>query len=473
MLPTENGSGSIGNGRMADRLNVLVVVIDGARADHLSCYGYGRETTPFLDTVAREGVRFPHMISTAASTLPSLGSLFTGLFPSSHGATDEHPSLPACHATMAEVFRAAGYRTAVFCANPWVRPGTGFLRGFDHHYTPLPRDSRFSRLTSRVWKAADRLLRRADGGGWRLNRRLADWVSQSGAPFFAFVHYSELRPESARRRARDRLFMPPGINRRRIRAVRADGDAYLAGAVDLSVEDIAVLTALYDGALRYVDDRVREVGATLKKRNLWERTVFILTADHGEGLGEHHMIGHKLALSDTLLRVPLLIRCPALVPEGYVVDEFAQTCDVFPTAAHLVGLDDHMPAVQGRPLIRDRRATPGASFAIAERFRPTLTGLTARFPEFDPLPHEVRKKAIRTKREKFIWHSDEDNEYYNLVADPGEQHNLAYELPARSEHLRRQLFDWLASIERFAGDNAQPAVAPLAHADLRAAGSRD
>src|SRR5438045_4211719 len=120
---------------MPDQLNVVLVVLDGARADHLSCAGYHRETTPFLDRVAREGVRFANMIATAAWTLPAHASLFTGLHAATHGATDERRFLSARHPLLPEYVKAAGYRTAAWCVNPWVSPETGFGRGFDAFFT--------------------------------------------------------------------------------------------------------------------------------------------------------------------------------------------------------------------------------------------------------------------------------------------------------------------------------------------------
>ena len=120
---------------MEDRLNVLLIVLDGARPDHFSCAGYERDTTPFLDRVASEGVRFEHAISTSPSSVAAHASLLTGLFASTHGATEESPVLGPQHRLLPEVLREAGYRTAAFCTNPWISPETGFRRGFDSFHT--------------------------------------------------------------------------------------------------------------------------------------------------------------------------------------------------------------------------------------------------------------------------------------------------------------------------------------------------
>ena len=216
-------------------------------------------------------------------------------------------------------------------------------------------------------------------------------------------------------------------------------------------EDFGILRALYDGALRYVDTRLRELAEFLRARGEWERTLCVVTADHGEHLGDHGMLGHTLGLADSLLHVPLLLRCAPWVPQGFVVDELAETTDIMPTILRLLGIPEEGGRLHGRALLEGGRATAGPGFTIAERFRPNVSALSAvhqRFPQLDTRPFDIRQKAIRTKREKFVWRSDEVNEFYDLAKDPAEAHNVIAEESDRAEALRRRLFDWLASVER-------------------------
>ena len=431
----------------SERLNLVLVVLDGARADHLSCAGYRRETTPFLDQVARDGVRFTHMIATAPWTLPAHASLFTGLYSVTHGATDENRFLSGRYPLLAEYLKTAGYRTAAFCTNPWVDPSTGFGRGFDAFFT-----QRQQRLAARALqfgrRAGDRLLRRDDSGARRSNHALRHWIAASDQPFFAFVHYNETRLPFHLRAPYDRLFMPRGIAPTRVRGVNQDDTKLMAGDAEMTEEDFAILTALYDGALRYADTRLREIAEFLQARDEWNRTLFIVTADHGEHLGDRGMLGHQFALSDAVLRVPLLLRCPPRLPQGFVVEELAQTTDILPSVLRLLDVSDDAGHLQGRALLDAGRVTPGPSFTISERFRPPQAALQRAAVRFDVRPFDVRQKAIRSKREKFIWRSDEANELYDLVLDPGETHNVAASQPERADGLRRQLFDWLAEIEK-------------------------
>ncbi len=450
-----------------ERVNVLLVVLDCARADHLSCYGYGRPTTPFLDQVAHEGVRFQHAITTAPWTLPSHASLFTGLFPSTHGATDEHRFLSSQHTLLPEYLKGAGYRTGVFCANPWVSPETGFGRGVDHFETQRHR-SRLLRRAQFYWRQlGDRLLRRVDSGARRSNRALLRWLAASDEPFFAFVHYNEPHLRFDPPPPYDVMFLPPGISRERVRQVNQDSNKLIAGYAGMTDEDFAILAALYDGELRYADARLQEIADALRRSDRWDRTLVIVTADHGENLGEHHMMGHQWVLFDTLLRIPLILRCPSQVPQGFVVEELAQPTDIVPTILKLTGLSNGGGPTQGRPLISDGRATPGPAFTISERFRPNMAAFRQRYPRFDTRPYDVRQIAIRTKREKFVWHSDEANEFYDLLADAGEARNLIEHEAARADALRSQLFDWLAALDRPEFQDSGPALNALMREQLR------
>jgi arylsulfatase A-like enzyme len=457
---------------MTDRLNVVLATAGGARADHISCYGYGRETMPFLDEVAREGVRFSRMIVVGPSSLQAHASLFTGLYAASHGATEESPFLSAHHKTLAEHLRAAGYRTAAFCTDPWVSPETGLGRGFDAFFTQRYHNRVAAYAISWGRRASSRLLRRGDAGARRTNHALRRWLLADDRPFFAFVHYNETQLPFHPPRPYDYMYLPRAVTGARVRALNQDIGKYFAGQLDMSEEDFVILRALYDGGLRYTDVRLREVADVLRAAGQWDRTLFIITGSHGQSLGEHGMIGDKRGLYDTLLRVPLVLRCPLHVPQGYVIAELAQTTDILPTILRILGLPVEDGTVHGRPLIEQGRATPGVGFAIAERFRPNLTRLQERFPELDIRPFDLRQKAIRTRREKFIWQSDEANQLYDVVEDPGEECNLIEDQPQRAEALRRQLFDWLASVEQFDETPAAEAET-LMRQPLRALGDVD
>jgi arylsulfatase A-like enzyme len=431
---------------MSQRINILLAVVSGARADHSTAYGYERDTTPFLAQLAREGVRAQQMISTSTWTLPSHASLFTGLFPSLHGATEENHVLSSRPRLLAEILHEAGYRTAAFCPNPWVSPETGFGRGFDRFHTQRVGGRFTGSATDYARRASDRVLGRIDAGARRTNVALLAWLETVREPFFAFVHYREphlpLRPPAPY----DRMFLPATADPARLRSLNQDSAAFLSGAITMDAADLAVLTAAYDGALRYVDMRLQEVAAVLAHDGRWDRTLVIVLGDHGEHLGEHGMIGHQFGLYDSVLRAPLILRCPDKIPRGFVVDEIVQPIDVLPTVLELAAVTPpDLPL--GRAILRHGQATPGPSFAIAEGFRCSWGPYRRRYPAFEWDRLRVRTKAVRTRREKFIWRSDEANELYDLARDPHETHNLIANDTARGDASRRMLFDWLAATE--------------------------
>lgn len=457
---------------MADRLNVLIVVLGGARADHVSCYGYARETTPFLDQVAHEGVRFTQMITTEPHTLGAHAALFTGLHSVSHGATEESPFLAPRHTLLPQYFHAAGYRTAAFCTNALVSPDTGFGPGLDAFFTQRHHNRLATRALLYGRKASDRLLRRRDAGARRTGQAVRRWLAAGDRPFFAFVHFNETLLQFRPPPPYDRVFIPKGVDAARAGTFAQERDAFLARGAELCGEDAVVLTALYDGALRYVDQQLREIAEHLQARQVWDQTLLVVTSGHGDALGAHHSFG----LSDVMLRVPLIVRCPARVPQGFVVEELAQTTDLLPTLLQLAGVGEDTSGLQGHALFNSGGVVPGPAYTISERFRPDLAALQKCFPELDTRPFDVRQKALRTRREKIIWRSDEANELYDLALDPRETTNLIAHRPERAEALRRQLFDWLARVEKFEADKlasrlegtlSPPANAPAASSSAR------
>jgi arylsulfatase A-like enzyme len=288
-------------------------------------------------------------------------------------------------------------------------------------------------------------------------------------PFFAFVHYGEahipLRPPAPY----DRMFMPAGIGAPEIRALCQDAAAVVAGVHQVSADEARILGALYDGALRYVDMRLQQIAEALVKQGCWERTLFLVVGDHGQFLGERGLIGHPFGLYDVLLCTPFLLRCPGLVPAGFVVDALAQPTDVLPTIAALAGVAAEQ-GLPGRPIVKEGQATASPAFAIAEGFRPSLSAVRQRFPQFDSEHLGLRRKAIRTRREKFIWHSNEANELYDLTRDPAEEHNIIEREGERAEALRRALFDWLASTEPAQSDGHERALNAAMRRQLRRLG---
>lgn len=307
--------------------NVLLLVIDTQRADHLSLYGYPRPTSPRLEAFATEAVRYDNAHASSSWTLPSHASLFTGEPLSRHLAgIMRRPFLDDRFPTLAERLRESGWATGGFIANTfWTGRNTGLARGFIHYedfYGNLGDAMARTTIGRRVaYEVLPRLGRdEMPGRKWAptLNRDLLRWVDGlQGRPFFAFVNYfdvhSPLKP-AAPFAGRLRTAMPTQRTRREIEL----------GAIGTAVElpspaRLTELVDLYDESIMAVDQALGELFTALKERGLLERTIVIVTSDHGESWGEHGMIYHGHSLYREQTHVPLLVRWPGGAHAGTVV----------------------------------------------------------------------------------------------------------------------------------------------------------
>jgi arylsulfatase A-like enzyme len=422
--------------------NIVLVVLDATRAANLSCYGYERPTTPHLDRFAEDAVLYERAISPAGWTLPSHASMFTGLYPSSHGAHDQHKRLEPGIPTLAEVLRANGVRTAAICHNPYAGPVTGLDRGFELFNEPRDRRSRLRRVrrvVQRGSRAARRAVGRADSGARATTasaRRLIRDFAKARQPFFLFVHYDEAHAPYRLPASADQ-FLPAGTRMREALRVNQDPWRYLIDPTSMTERDFEVLTGLYDGASNYLDEPFDELVSSLRDARILDSTMVIVTADHGENIGDHGMMAHKYCLYDTLLHVPLIVRFPAGTAAANREPRQVQTLDLMPTVLGMLGLE---PPDGARPFEgRDLLSPEGHPYTVAEQSRPDLRRFGERFPGVDVSRFDRALAAIRTDEYKFTWASDGLHELYDLRSDPGETHNVVDDRPDVASALAAQL----------------------------------
>jgi arylsulfatase A-like enzyme len=401
--------------------NVLLLVIDCLRGDALSAVGYQRPTTPHLDALAREGVLFRHAFAQASWTRPSLPTLLTGLYPSEHGMLDlgdenaeNAPALSPVAVTLGERFAAAGYATAMFGEQHKLAPRFGLGQGF----------TRWEHRT---------------GNAVNIHTKLRDWTAAlpAGQRFFAYLHYLELHwPYCPRQELRGRF--DDGSSDLNICADwRRLRDDMRSGAYVLTPADHHLLRARYDEELAGVDAALGELFAELRRRQLWDDTLVVVTADHGEEFAEHGGYFHGHTLFDELIHVPLVIKPPASWPgpRGATLDPLAELRDVPATLLAAAGLDAR-PAgtVDLLPWVRGEEGA-GRSFVVAE---------------------SVDQVALRTSQWKLIAERSSGRlALYDLTRDPRETRDVAAAHPEELATLRRHLVAWrqsLAPIERSSVD---------------------
>ncbi len=356
--------------------NVLVILIDALRPDHLGVYGYERPTSPTIDRLAAEGVLFESAFSQASWTKPSVPSLFTGLYPIEHrvftGSDEERPGritsdvLAEKHTTIAEVFQAQGYRTAAFLDNAQLRDFLGFAQGFETYEEDL---GRAEAITS----------------------RFVDWLRElDEEPFFAYVHYLDPHWPYDPPAPYDQLFPKPTgtsidfgtLNWKHLERQIEDG------RMIPNADDLAALQALYDGEIRYNDQAIGSLLDALREHDLLKSTLIVLTADHGEEFWEHGRLGHGRSLYDEVLHVPLILRLPGGVP-ARIADQ-VELVDVMPTLLDLSGIPipEDLSGKSLRPLVTGESWDERPAFAD---HRPE--GLAGRIQQSVRLPAE---KLVRT-----------------------------------------------------------------------------
>lgn len=451
--------------------NILLIVIDATRAKNLSLYGYSRPTTPNLERFAERCVVYDTAISPAGWSLPAHASMFTGLYPSKHGAHDQHKFLSPEHITMAEWLHARGYDTLAFCDNAYVGPSTGLDRGFDRFNKDFNNTPDYLREINRKLNIGlASLLGQRDSGARHANKQVQSalrHLQPSEKPFFMFIHYSE--PHAPYRLPRKfRCFMPDGISFRSAQQVNQDPWKYLIDPDSMDEEDFKALTAIYDAEIAYADERIAQVLGWFEERNILDETMVIITADHGENIGDHKMMAHKYCLYDTLLHVPLLIQFPtgSVKPDRFTHQ--VQTLDIFPTIMSMLGeaSSETYRSLQGYDITSSERH----EFTIAEQSLPDLTTFYKRYPGVDVSRYDRSLKMIRTDRYKYIWASDGNHELFDLQVDPDEEQNIIKDQQKIAKDLDRQLTSWQDSFEAAAPSEPAPEFDEEIKARLRALG---
>ncbi len=448
---------------------MLWVVWDTVRADHLSLYGYPRSTTPFLEEWAKQGRVFDDCQAVASTTVPAHASMFTGWMPSEHGAHNSNRAFPESCDTIAEKLSDAGYRTFLYAANPFVSRQTGLDQGFDvveHPWQDKLAKQAVPLLLERAGRVtdADALARNLDemrGKRWafkslgelarlRVQRFLR--ASEASQPFFVFLNYMEAHfPVVPSEQARQRFMEPPQVEasfRQPPSVERLWG--YTFGVVEMGDAELQQTVDLYDAALFELDALFSQLLGDLEDLGLLENTLVILTADHGEHLGDHHLLDHQYSLYEPLLNVPLVLRGPGIEPGR---DARAVTnLDLFPTLMEYLDLPTNGRGAGLSLLGSDEHAvriseSPDAPLGPVETVRVFQ-------PNLDPTRWLQSRRSLERKPYKYIRTSAGEEELYDLVQDPGEQINLRTQLPDVARDFAATLAAEVAAFRRPPADAA-------------------
>lgn len=455
-------------------LNFIVLVMDAVRASSLSIYGNPVQTTPNLDAFAADNLFFRRAFSTSTWTVPTHASLLTGLYLSQHRLesikTDR--AFNKAIVTLPQALRTNHYHTGAYSQNFLFDPAHHLADSFDAFFPLWDEERRQSQsdgfkslfngnykrwqMLDRYWKKMSSLRRGFDLILQHLTSR-----DDGNALFlmanFTGAHYPWAPPIDILWR-----YLGPEIRYLyKQEFVTPSPFRINSGMYEVSDLHRRIWHCLYEAAIQHIDQEFGRFLDRLRRWSGWSNTVLIITADHGEMLGEHNgIVGHMLSLNDHLIHVPLIMRHPDY-QGGTAIDAVTQTLDIYPSILEWAEVaTGQIPVAQRQrmPLsavIAKPSDCGGLAFAeedYTDSYNP-IKGLLKVNPQMDPRKYPRQQIAVRSATHKYIWFDDRPGEFYDLIADSAEAHNLTdtIEVEERNilETLQKSLADWRTNLEIF------------------------
>ncbi len=400
--------------RPMDSTNVIILLVDALGADHLSSYGYERKTTPNIDSFVQDSVMFTQAISQSTFTKTSIASLFTSRYPYQHGVykggkwnTKEIVTsdiLSDHEITLAEILLQNGFLTAAWIEQLQLASYLHFAQGFVEY-------------------------NQQQGNIERINKKFLNWIDKTGKKhkFFAYIHYIDLHDPYRPQPPYDTMH---GVYNQEVYSgvdMKNWGEYRKVIEEKGNKQDIEQLRAYYDGQLTYIDKQIGILLEKLKQSGLYDNSLIILTADHGDAFMEHGFIAHNTTPYEELIRVPLIIKFPDSFYAGKVVKRQVSLIDVMPTILDFlnVKIDDQLEGFSLMHYLPDdgneNQKTNFPKYAYSE------VGDVGGY-------HII---SIRTERHKYIRFQNGDEEFYDLVLDPVEKNNIIVSKRDEASELRK------------------------------------
>ncbi len=391
--------------------NVLIYLIDTMRYDKFSTYNPKTKTqTPNIDAFAKDATVFEHAYDNENWTKPSCATILTGLYPDTHKTKEDRSKLPASAVTISEHLKTKGFKTGSFIANGYVSNAFGFDQGWDY-YTNYIRENKNTN--------ADRLV-----------DDTLNWIDkQKGKRFFAYVqtidpHVPYSPPKKYRKLYWNRGYKGP------IKP-RSTGDQLAkikTGKMDVNRDDKKYLEALYDGEVTFNDENFGRLIDGLKSRGLYDDTVIVIIADHGEEFFDHGKVGHGHSLYEEMIHSPLIVRYPGMATAGARVPHVVSMVDLVPSLLDIVDIPHH-------------GALEGISFVD------TLDGIGQPWPRIAVSDFLYRRKSFRAGRYKWIT-TGRGGELFDVWADRLDKKNVIKKHPIARAFVRTQAGVFMAAKDK-------------------------
>jgi arylsulfatase A-like enzyme len=406
-----------------NKINCLFILIDDLRMDHLSCYGYYRKTSPTIDSLATKGVRFEQAITSSSHTSASVPTIFTSLYPITHGArisTETAYGISPEQKTLTSILAQHGYTTAAFIAdNPFIK-----LSGIDQDFATYFDGTVFTKLPtySIFFQKIVRKFLVRDIRAENLNKIVMRWLKRNYQyPFFLYIHYMDVHYPMLPYKEHIKLLEEQA----KLDIAKCKGYPFRN---EKDAEKLYSIISRYDGDIRYLDEHIGRLLNYLKSLSLTEETLVIIAADHGEELQEHGSIGHGDHLYDEVIRVPLIFYMPSRIQKLTIISQQVGTIDIMPTILDL--LDIPAPSlIQGKSLV------------------PLISGVSTNEKRYI---FGGQGSFVRTTDWKLIYNKETNNyELYDLKSDPDEQNNLIDTQPEIAARLKFSLAQHIKKSKKF------------------------
>lgn len=442
-----------------NNINVLLITIDSLRADHLGVYGYYKDVSPNLDKMAKKGIIFKNAISNAPYTKASFPAILTGTHPYSYGGYHTIEGRP----NLAEILNNSGYFTFAIPNILILSSRFGYSRGFDIFVEPSMSKNILDNLRYKVKKKINKykyiytifqkvykictlfLPRNVPyTRGEDVNKMIMDILDSipEDKPFFGWVHYMDVHyPYKIPQNFLDKHMSTVRINK----LLNKISDAINKG-IPIEEDDLKDIIVLYDGAIRYVDSVIGDIVDYFRSTGLWNNTIFIVTADHGEEFMEHGAFGHTgriyyTHIYDELLRVPLIISGGASPYKGVEVNSYVDLVCIPPTILEILDIP-HRAQFEGSSLFR--------FIETSKTTKPILSEASLYNKNKGILPIDPNEEKVRAYREdcwKIIVYDNRKIELFNIDSDPKERINLATEEKDIVDYLMERMSNYLNYIK--------------------------
>ena len=407
----ETNKGVVENQQLVDYectdCNVVLISIETTRADHLGCYGYKKNTTPFIDSIAKGGILFENAFAPQAITWPSVTSMLTSLYPISTDVRSQGQVLDYNKTqTMASILNSNGYVTAAFLAQ--------FCTAGDYHFNM-----------------------KSCGDDAFITDQAIKWIKKNkDQKFFFWMHY--MAPHAP--------YDPPPkydiFTNKNYRGIYNGSYESLNNVtlnkINLSYEDYNHIISLYDGEIFYVDNLIKSVYRSLENLGLSGKTIVVITADHGEDLYQHnHYFFHACSIYDSSLRIPLIFKLPDNSYSGRRVDSIVENIDILPTLLDMLKIKKHSP-FQGNSLLPLFKADFNDEFDVAlSEYEKDIFTIRTHEWRYIYNPNNITPSGIP----EGDYYKVATEELYNHLIDPNEMLNVVAEYPDIAESLRKKLLN--------------------------------